>query len=1262
MADQTDPRIVCRLGKFAAFTSLFAVAVGMVGLTGWILHIQFLKTIFPGQVAVKANTTICLILLGFAFWLVRRRESVTRARRVAATSAALVVSIVGLLSLLEWLYGWQLGIDLFFFSETPQEAVGAIRPGLMSPITGLGLLLLGLAVILLDRAKNRGGWPVQGLAIVAATAAMFSIFDFLLDPRATHTHIAPIVAFALFLLACGLVCARSEWGIGALLASVGPGGMVARRLLPASVIVPVVIAWLRWRGVEQGVFSQWTAVAITALSATALLASLTAWTARVLDRQERDRKKAEAALHESESRLNGVIQSAMDAIITVDERQRIVLFNAGAEKIFRCLASQALGQPIERFMPERFRAAHSSHVHKFGETGVTKRAVGEIGPLPALRADGEEFQMEASVSQIETAAGRMFTVILRDVTERARADEARGWLAAVVESSDDAIISKDTDGIVTAWNGGAEKVFGYTAAETVGKPLLMLFPPDCANEEANILAHIRRGESVEHFETVRVRKDGRKITVSVTISPIKDRNGRILGASKIFRDITEHKRTERALRALRDCNESLGRATDEPNLLRRICDLIVNVGGYGMVWVGYAEHDERKTVRAVAASGFEAGYLDTVNVTWADEERGHGPTGTAIRTGKATFCSDTTSDPDFVTWRENAIQRGYRSTLVLPLKNGEDVLGAISIYAVEAGAFAAAERHLLEELANNLSYGIAALRAASERTRAAQALRQSEERFQAMANGIPQLAWMAESDGHIFWYNQRWYEYTGTSFEQMEGWAWQTVHDPAMLPKVMERWQGSIATGQPFEMEFPLRRADGVFREFLTRVMPLKDAEGRVTRWFGTNTDISERKEAEERLAGQAEELSRQAEELMRAREAEQEQTRRLQLVLDSMGEGLVAADGLGHFLIWNDAASKLLGRGEADLPPSEWSSHYACYLPDGVTLCPTDQLPLLRSLRGESLQAELMIQHVAAEGKHWVEFTGRPMHDNEGNLCGGLVAFRDITERKRAEREIRQLNEELEQRVIERTGQLQAANRELEAFTYSVANDLRAPLRHISGFANILSEEFGLNLPAEAQHHLRRVQDGTRRMGQLVDDLLNLARVGRRELSFRVAGLRPMVDELIVELAPECTGRQVEWKIGELPQVECDPGLIKQILQNLLANALKFTRPRSQAVIEIGEKEGNEASIFFVRDNGVGFDMKHADKLFGVFQRLHRQDEFEGTGVGLATAQRIVQKHGGRIWAEAELGQGATFYFTLGASANVEHKTKVAIAGDFRW
>jgi light-regulated signal transduction histidine kinase (bacteriophytochrome) len=242
---------------------------------------------------------------------------------------------------------------------------------------------------------------------------------------------------------------------------------------------------------------------------------------------------------------------------------------------------------------------------------------------------------------------------------------------------------------------------------------------------------------------------------------------------------------------------------------------------------------------------------------------------------------------------------------------------------------------------------------------------------------------------------------------------------------------------------------------------------------------------------------------------------------------------------------------------------------------------------------------------------------------------------------------------------ELAASVQELEAFTYSVSHDLRAPLRHISGFSKILTEEFGSNLPPDAQHHLQRIQEGTRRMGVLVDDLLNLARVGRRDLSLRVSGLKSIVDEVIAELAPEYGERQIEWKIGELPFVECDPGLMKQVFQNLLSNAVKFTRPRQQAIIEVGVRDGQGTPVVFVRDNGVGFSMKYADKLFGVFQRLHRVEDFEGTGVGLATVQRIVQKHGGRIWAEAEVDKGATFYFTLGAADSAELKTKAAFVGD---
>jgi light-regulated signal transduction histidine kinase (bacteriophytochrome) len=182
--------------------------------------------------------------------------------------------------------------------------------------------------------------------------------------------------------------------------------------------------------------------------------------------------------------------------------------------------------------------------------------------------------------------------------------------------------------------------------------------------------------------------------------------------------------------------------------------------------------------------------------------------------------------------------------------------------------------------------------------------------------------------------------------------------------------------------------------------------------------------------------------------------------------------------------------------------------------------------------------------------------------------------------------------------------------------------------------------------------------MGQLVDDLLNLGRVGRREVSLQVAGMQSLVEEVIAGLESDCAGRDIEWKIGTLPFVECDTALMKQVFQNLLSNAVKFTRPRAHAVIEVGQQDNGRAPVIYVRDNGVGFSMKYADKLFGVFQRLHRAEDFEGTGVGLATVQRIVQKHGGRIWAEAELDKGATFYFTVGDSEIQPPQPEEALMG----
>ena len=332
---------------------------------------------------------------------------------------------------------------------------------------------------------------------------------------------------------------------------------------------------------------------------------------------------------------------------------------------------------------------------------------------------------------------------------------------------------------------------------------------------------------------------------------------------------------------------------------------------------------------------------------------------------------------------------------------------------------------------------------------------------------------------------------------------------------------------------------------------------------------------------------------------------------------------------------------------------------------------------RGQVWHAEICNR--AKDGSiYWVDTTIVPFLNQENKPFQYVVIRSDITERKqqeeilarqaeelsaqtaelvRSQREIRSLYEDLERRVVQRTADLEAANKELEAFTYSVSHDLRAPLRHITGFSGILLEDFAAQLDPPAQEYLRRIQEGTRRMGQLVDELLTLARVGRQALVVQVTGLDSVVREVISILAPEYEGREVEWKIGDLPFVECDRTLIQQVFQNLISNALKYSRPRDHAVIEIGQVEFDNQRAIFVRDNGVGFNMKYSDKLFGVFQRLHRSEDFEGTGVGLATVARIVQKHGGRVWADAQLDCGATFYFTLETPGALEVPLHAAAA-----
>jgi PAS domain S-box-containing protein len=309
--------------------------------------------------------------------------------------------------------------------------------------------------------------------------------------------------------------------------------------------------------------------------------------------------------------------------------------------------------------------------------------------------------------------------------------------------------------------------------------------------------------------------------------------------------------------------------------------------------------------------------------------------------------------------------------------------------------------------------------------------------------------------------------------------------------------------------------------------------------------------------------------------------------------------------------------------------------------------LEYLKKLRqvlelGASQTAEFIWENANGVGL-FLEYVMVPEYDNHGKIAGLLAVGRDITERKRMEEELSKYREHLEELVRQRTMQLEQANKELEAFAYSVSHDLRAPLRHIDGFIGLLQKKAAGALDEQGRHYMDAISGSANKMGRLIDDLLSFSRMGRQAMSFQPVDLGTLVREVISELAPDAAGRTIDWRIGDLPAVRGDGAMLRMVLTNLIANALKFTRPRQSAQIEVGSLPGQASeAVIFVRDNGVGLDMAYADNLFGVFQRLHRAEEFEGTGIGLATVRRIVARHGGRTWAEGNVNQGATFYFSL--------------------
>ena len=557
-------------------------------------------------------------------------------------------------------------------------------------------------------------------------------------------------------------------------------------------------------------------------------------------------------------------------------------------------------------------------------------------------------------------------------------------------------------------------------------------------------------------------------------------------------------------------------------------------------------------------------------------------------------------------------------------------------------------------------------------TRLAAGSLEQDELLRGLGESLPLLAWTARPDGHRDHFNSRWLQYTGLAPEQAHGDGWLAALHPDDRERAFAGWMSSVRDGAPHEAVYRIRRAaDGDFRWFAARATPLHGPAGQIVKWLGTATDIDDQKraaEAQEFLAAAGEELASSLDHEITLR-------RLARLAVPRLGDwcavDLLEPDGrLRRVAVTHtDPAKEALAMALLERYPPDpadpndglyrvvrtgQSERMADIPPELIELAARDaeHLEIVRALQLRSYMAIPLIARdrvlgvftlVTAESGR--RYTPRDLAFAEDLSRRAALAidnarlFKDL---QRRSAEIRRMNEELEARVRERTAQLEEANRELEAFCYSVSHDLRAPLRHIAGFAQLLEKRAGSSLGEEARGHVETIRESARQGAQLVDDLLEFSRLGRSELTKVPVSLSELVALLRHKLSSETEGRVVSWRVGELPVVEADPTLLRSVLKNLLGNALKYTRPRAEAVIEISARESAAEIELCVRDNGIGFDPRFVDKLFGVFQRLHTVEEFEGNGIGLANVRRIVARHGGRTWAEGEPGKGAAFYLTL--------------------
>ena len=506
----------------------------------------------------------------------------------------------------------------------------------------------------------------------------------------------------------------------------------------------------------------------------------------------------------------------------------------------------------------------------------------------------------------------------------------------------------------------------------------------------------------------------------------------------------------------------------------------------------------------------------------------------------------------------------------------------------------------------------------TERKNAEAAVRASEARYHEIAEALLAPIGVNAPDGEIRYVNRQWTEYSGLSEDETRRDGWVRIIHPDDRERQYAGWKAALQSGTVHEITSRLRRVDGVYRWFKTTCVPVRDATGAIVRWACMCVDIDEQKRLEDEVRRMNAELEARIEDTVGRLKVSED---RMALAFEASQDGIWDWNVATGDVWYSDRWGEMLGYSPDEIQPTFDMWHRGVH-PDDLAAVEEVVAGVMRAER--PYDVEYRLRH---KDGHYLTVQSRGVAQRSeatGQVVRVIGTHHDITDLKCAEAALR------------------ASNDDLQAFNYSVSHDLRAPLRHIHGFTEILAEEYGAQMPARARDYLAKVHAGAERVGRMIEALLQLSRIGRAELQRRRTEMTELAKTAWADVCSTADSGRVSFAVTELPEADVDPSLLRQVLGNLLENALKSTRTVAQPHIEVGMESDGGEPVFYVRDNGVGFAPQFADRLFVVFQKLHADSGFEGHGVGLSIVKRIIEKHGGRVWAESSPGEGATFFFTL--------------------